>query len=195
MPQTATAGAPALGLRQPETVEELRASAWLTRLKFCRRRRRPMAALWSGNIQDHRRSRSRIFFRSERKPIKQNGGRSRYVERIRHSEHGNCDGGVHCPYDLRRDAAALAAKSRSCSRTWSVLRRSQRVWTPRTCPRHFELPEMRRRLCLCKELNACRSKRTSAVMAARLSLPRHIATMLAQQVIALQTELHRPKPL
>ena len=68
-------------------------------------------------------------------------------------------------------------------------------WTPRTCARHFELPEMRRRLCLCKELNACRSKRTSAVMAARLSLPRYIATMLAQQVIALQTELHRPKPL
>ena len=30
---------------------------------------------------------------------------------------------------------------------------------------------------------------------ARLSLPRYIATMLAQQVIALQTELHRPKPL
>jgi hypothetical protein len=29
----------------------------------------------------------------------------------------------------------------------------------------------------------------------RLSLPRYIATMLAQQVIALQTELHRPKPL
>ena len=27
------------------------------------------------------------------------------------------------------------------------------------------------------------------------SLPRYIATMLAQQVIALQTELHRPKPL
>ena len=45
------------------------------------------------------------------------------------------------------------------------------------------------------ELNACRSTRTSAVMAARLSLPRYIATMLAQQVIALQTELHRPKPL
>ena len=68
-------------------------------------------------------------------------------------------------------------------------------WTPRTCARHFGLPEMRRRFCLCKELNACRSKRTSAVMAARLSLPRYIATMLAQQVIALQTELHRPKPL
>jgi hypothetical protein len=25
--------------------------------------------------------------------------------------------------------------------------------------------------------------------------PRYIATMMAQQVIALQTELHRPKPL
>ena len=60
-------------------------------------------------------------------------------------------------------------------------------------PRIGSLP--RCRFCLCKELNACRSTRTSAVMAARLSLPRYIATMLAQQVIALQTELHRPKPL
>jgi hypothetical protein len=43
MPQTATAGAPALGLRQPETVKKLRGHARLTMhgRKFCRRRRLP----------------------------------------------------------------------------------------------------------------------------------------------------------
>ena len=52
-----TRGAPALDLRQSETVEKLRASAWLTRLAMgCRRRRRPTAALWSGKQTEQRKA-------------------------------------------------------------------------------------------------------------------------------------------
>ena len=53
----------------------------------------------------------------------------RDIERICHSEHGNCDGGIRCLYDLRRDAATLAAKDQRRAMPKTALRLSQLIAT------------------------------------------------------------------